>query len=168
MQWIFGYEFVNGNWVTAVDLSKMSWILSELGIILLYKTVPCVFLLWNFNKLTSFKHTAERTGDVFDSFLLYFYCLYAQTSHNMCDSVTGIFSAELPPPYTTTACPDTGGISVINCRVCQSLINLDGKLHQHVVKCTVCNEATVSEISINKSISCYLTSSLRKYTNNVL
>lgn len=33
---------------------------------------------------------------------------------------------------------------VINCRVCQSLINLDGKLHQHVVKCTVCNEATVS------------------------
>ena len=27
--------------------------------------------------------------------------------------------------------------------MCQSLINLDGKLHQHVVKCTVCNEATV-------------------------
>ncbi|GLD65908.1 type 2 phosphatidylinositol 4,5-bisphosphate 4-phosphatase isoform X5 [Lates japonicus] len=50
--------------------------------------------------------------------------------------------AELPPPYTAIASPDTGGVPVINCRVCQSLINLDGKLHQHVVKCTVCNEAT--------------------------
>ncbi|XP_029701118.1 type 2 phosphatidylinositol 4,5-bisphosphate 4-phosphatase isoform X1 [Takifugu rubripes] len=50
--------------------------------------------------------------------------------------------AELPPPYTAIASPDTGGVPVINCRVCQSLINLDGKLHQHVIKCTVCNEAT--------------------------
>ncbi|XP_025778329.1 type 2 phosphatidylinositol 4,5-bisphosphate 4-phosphatase [Puma concolor] len=49
---------------------------------------------------------------------------------------------ELPPPYTAIASPDATGIPVINCRVCQSLINLDGKLHQHVVKCTVCNEAT--------------------------
>ncbi|XP_009322729.1 PREDICTED: type 2 phosphatidylinositol 4,5-bisphosphate 4-phosphatase [Pygoscelis adeliae] len=51
-------------------------------------------------------------------------------------------SAELPPPYTAIASPDASGVPVINCRVCQSLINLDGKLHQHVVKCTVCNEAT--------------------------
>ncbi|KAJ8273272.1 hypothetical protein GJAV_G00099660 [Gymnothorax javanicus] len=50
--------------------------------------------------------------------------------------------AELPPPYTAIASPDAGGVPVINCRVCQSLITLDGKLHQHVVKCTVCNEAT--------------------------
>uniref|UniRef100_A0A3Q2PGN1 Phosphatidylinositol-4,5-bisphosphate 4-phosphatase n=1 Tax=Fundulus heteroclitus TaxID=8078 RepID=A0A3Q2PGN1_FUNHE len=50
--------------------------------------------------------------------------------------------AELPPPYTAIASPDAGGVPVINCRVCQSIINLDGKLHQHVVKCTVCNEAT--------------------------
>ncbi|CAG11157.1 unnamed protein product [Tetraodon nigroviridis] len=50
--------------------------------------------------------------------------------------------AELPPPYTAIASPEAGGVPVINCRVCQSLINLDGKLHQHVVKCTVCNEAT--------------------------
>ncbi|KAI2652741.1 Type 2 phosphatidylinositol 4,5-bisphosphate 4-phosphatase [Labeo rohita] len=42
----------------------------------------------------------------------------------------------------TIASPDAGGVPVINCRVCQSLITLDGKLHQHVVKCTVCNEAT--------------------------
>ncbi|KAM3596795.1 uncharacterized protein V6R79_021059 [Siganus canaliculatus] len=52
------------------------------------------------------------------------------------------------PPYLqdssprAIASPDAGGVPVINCRVCQSLINLDGKLHQHVVKCTVCNEAT--------------------------
>ncbi|MGH0142121.1 UNVERIFIED_CONTAM: hypothetical protein FKN15_029174 [Acipenser sinensis] len=51
--------------------------------------------------------------------------------------------AELPPPYTAIASPEAGGVPVINCRVCQSLINLDGKLHQHVVKCTVCSEATV-------------------------
>ncbi|GCB73486.1 type 2 phosphatidylinositol 4,5-bisphosphate 4-phosphatase [Scyliorhinus torazame] len=49
---------------------------------------------------------------------------------------------ELPPPYSPVASPDVGGVPVINCRVCQSLINLEGKLHQHVVKCTVCNEAT--------------------------
>lgn len=55
-----------------------------------------------------------------------------------------LLPAELPPPYTAIISPDTGGVPVINCRVCQSLINLDGKLHQHVVKCTVCNEATVS------------------------
>ncbi|CAL9691497.1 unnamed protein product [Knipowitschia caucasica] len=53
-----------------------------------------------------------------------------------------VLPAELPPPYTAIASPDAGGVPVINCRVCQSLINLDGKLHQHVVKCTVCNEAT--------------------------
>ncbi|KAB0397389.1 hypothetical protein E2I00_002819, partial [Balaenoptera physalus] len=41
------------------------------------------------------------------------------------------------PPYLTRkqpqtiASPDAYGIPVINCCVCQSLINLDGKLHQH-------------------------------------
>lgn len=33
---------------------------------------------------------------------------------------------------------------MITCRVCHSLINVEGKMHQHVVKCGVCNEATVS------------------------
>lgn len=59
--------------------------------------------------------------------------------------------AELPPPYTAIASPDAGGVPVINCRVCQSLINLDGKMHQHVVKCTVCNEATVGEVCHTQS-----------------
>ncbi|XP_013917585.1 PREDICTED: type 2 phosphatidylinositol 4,5-bisphosphate 4-phosphatase [Thamnophis sirtalis] len=52
--------------------------------------------------------------------------------------------AELPPPYTAIASPDATAIPIINCRVCQSAIHLEGKLHQHVVKCTDCNEATVN------------------------
>ena len=48
---------------------------------------------------------------------------------------------ELPPPYTPSS---HGGGPLINCKVCQSLINIEGKTHQHVVKCNVCNEATVS------------------------
>lgn len=46
---------------------------------------------------------------------------------------------ELPPPYTPTP---QGGIPMINCKVCQALINVEGKQNQHVVKCNVCNEAT--------------------------
>lgn len=102
-------------------------------------------------------HMTKRKGDLFDSFL----CL-----NSTC--VTVIFLAELPPPYTAIASPDAVGIPVINCRVCQSLISLDSKLHQHVVKCTVCNEATVSGVSTSKSIDWYLTSSpSRKYFNSV-
>ena len=48
---------------------------------------------------------------------------------------------ELPPPYTPTP---QGAIPVINCKVCQAVINVEGKQNQHVVKCNVCNEATVS------------------------
>ncbi|XP_048756916.1 type 2 phosphatidylinositol 4,5-bisphosphate 4-phosphatase-like isoform X2 [Ostrea edulis] len=50
-----------------------------------------------------------------------------------------ILPDELPPPYTPTP---QGGIPMINCKVCQALINVEGKQNQHVVKCTVCNEAT--------------------------
>lgn len=53
--------------------------------------------------------------------------------------VPPIGADELPPPYTPAA---QGGIPVINCRVCQAMINIEGKQHLHVVKCTVCHEAT--------------------------
>ncbi|XP_035678575.1 type 2 phosphatidylinositol 4,5-bisphosphate 4-phosphatase-like isoform X2 [Branchiostoma floridae] len=53
--------------------------------------------------------------------------------------VPPILPDEQPPPYTPTA---DGGIPTINCRVCQAPVSLEGKLHQHVVKCTSCNEAT--------------------------
>lgn len=46
---------------------------------------------------------------------------------------------ELPPPYSSVA---GTGVPAINCRVCQTMINLNGKTSQHVVKCNVCNEAT--------------------------
>ncbi|XP_071785615.1 type I phosphatidylinositol 4,5-bisphosphate 4-phosphatase-A-like [Asterias amurensis] len=46
---------------------------------------------------------------------------------------------ELPPPYSPA--PE-GGVPMINCRVCQAMINLEGRMHQHVVKCSSCNEAT--------------------------
>ena len=47
---------------------------------------------------------------------------------------------ELPPPYTPTA---AGGVLMINCKVCQAMVSLEGKTNQHVVKCHICNEATV-------------------------
>lgn len=62
-------------------------------------------------------------------------------------TVPVIGADELPPPYTPSP---TGGIPMINCKVCQSMINIEGKTHQHVVKCNVCNEATVSmKLSLN-------------------
>ena len=47
--------------------------------------------------------------------------------------------SELPPPYTPQ-----GGLTMINCKVCQALINIEGRTNQHVIKCTICSEATVS------------------------
>ena len=47
---------------------------------------------------------------------------------------------ELPPPYSTTS---SGGIPMISCKVCHEMINIEGKTHQHVVKCLKCDEATV-------------------------
>lgn len=49
---------------------------------------------------------------------------------------------EPPPPYSPQASPDSGSSPVISCRVCQSAISVEGKTHQHVVKCSICNEAT--------------------------
>uniref|UniRef100_A0A8C1XEN3 Phosphatidylinositol-4,5-bisphosphate 4-phosphatase n=1 Tax=Cyprinus carpio TaxID=7962 RepID=A0A8C1XEN3_CYPCA len=49
---------------------------------------------------------------------------------------------EDPPPYSPLGSPESGSAPVISCRVCQSFISVEGKIHQHVVKCGVCNEAT--------------------------
>uniref|UniRef100_A0A672L161 Phosphatidylinositol-4,5-bisphosphate 4-phosphatase n=1 Tax=Sinocyclocheilus grahami TaxID=75366 RepID=A0A672L161_SINGR len=51
-------------------------------------------------------------------------------------------SQQAPPPYSPLGSPESGSAPVISCRVCQSLISVEGKIHQHVVKCGVCNEAT--------------------------
>ncbi|XP_053558218.1 type 1 phosphatidylinositol 4,5-bisphosphate 4-phosphatase [Bombina bombina] len=55
---------------------------------------------------------------------------------------SSVLHGEDPPPYSPLTSPDSGSPPMINCRVCQSLINVEGKMHQHVVKCGVCNEAT--------------------------
>jgi len=43
-----------------------------------------------------------------------------------------------PPPYQSVE----GGKPMVSCRVCQEKIDISGKRDQHVVKCTICNEAT--------------------------
>lgn len=48
-------------------------------------------------------------------------------------------NAELPPPYVPTG---ASGAASISCKVCQAVINLEGKASQLVVKCNSCNEAT--------------------------
>lgn len=50
---------------------------------------------------------------------------------------------------------------MITCRVCQSPINVEGKMHQHVVKCGVCNEATVSYTYLQKKRALFPASSFR-------
>ncbi|KAG9330652.1 hypothetical protein JZ751_023428 [Albula glossodonta] len=53
-----------------------------------------------------------------------------------------VLPGEDPPPYSPLTSPESGSAPMISCRVCQSLISVEGKLHQHVIKCGVCNEAT--------------------------
>lgn len=55
-----------------------------------------------------------------------------------------VVSGEPPPPYSPQGSPDSGTAAFISCRVCQSSISVEGKAHQHVVKCNICSEATVS------------------------
>jgi len=53
-------------------------------------------------------------------------------------SVEPIGPDELPPPYS----PVNGGVPMVACRVCGSMVDITGKRDQHVVKCDNCNEAT--------------------------
>ncbi|CAG5120741.1 unnamed protein product [Candidula unifasciata] len=54
-------------------------------------------------------------------------------------AVLSVETHELPPPYTPSA---HGNIPVINCKVCQAVICLEGRQHSYVVKCSLCGEAT--------------------------
>ena len=71
----------------------------------------------------------------------FFYFADNSSSGQNIVTVPPIGEDELPPPYTPSS---QGSMPMINCKVCQSMINIEGKTHQHVVKCNVCNEATVS------------------------
>lgn len=59
--------------------------------------------------------------------------------------VTAVGPDEMPPPYHTAV---QGSVPMVTCRVCQAMIDISGRRDQHVVKCTSCNEATVS-MSVN-------------------
>ncbi|GAB6026808.1 hypothetical protein CHUAL_013301 [Chamberlinius hualienensis] len=54
-------------------------------------------------------------------------------------TVQAIGPDELPPPYMPSS---QGGVPMVTCRVCQTLIDIAGRREQHVVKCNQCNEAT--------------------------
>lgn len=56
-------------------------------------------------------------------------------------NVSPIGPDELPPPYQAAT---QGNNAMVTCRVCQAMIDVSGKREQHVVKCNICNEATVS------------------------
>ncbi|KAK4291235.1 hypothetical protein Pmani_035921 [Petrolisthes manimaculis] len=60
------------------------------------------------------------------------------TSNQEETSVSAVGPDELPPPYT----PSPSGVPMVTCRVCQAMIDISGKVDQHVVKCVQCNEAT--------------------------
>lgn len=53
---------------------------------------------------------------------------------------TVIGADEVPPPYDHSV----SGVPMVTCRVCQTMIDISGKMEQHVVKCPKCSEATVS------------------------
>lgn len=55
-------------------------------------------------------------------------------------TVAPIGPDELPPSYQASQ----GSTHMVTCRVCQAMIDISGKRDQHVVKCSQCNEATVS------------------------
>uniref|UniRef100_A0A8C7Y2A0 Phosphatidylinositol-4,5-bisphosphate 4-phosphatase n=1 Tax=Oryzias sinensis TaxID=183150 RepID=A0A8C7Y2A0_9TELE len=55
---------------------------------------------------------------------------------------SSVVSGEPPPPYSPQGSPDSGSAAFVSCRVCQSAISVEGKAHQHVVKCNICSEAT--------------------------
>lgn len=70
-------------------------------------------------------------------------CVNATVSGADSVATLSIAANEPPPPYTPTG---HGCIPMINCKVCQAMINLQGRMNQHVVTCGACNEATVCQI----------------------
>lgn len=42
--------------------------------------------------------------------------------------------------------------SIVQCRVCGAMIDINNKKEQHVVKCEYCNEATVSTLPTTDQI----------------
>ncbi|XP_051920438.1 type I phosphatidylinositol 4,5-bisphosphate 4-phosphatase-A-like [Hippocampus zosterae] len=67
------------------------------------------------------------------------------SSYGLLAEVKSLVPDEPPPPYSPRSSLDgcsSNNAPVISCRVCQRAICVEGKMHQHVVKCGICNEAT--------------------------
>lgn len=60
---------------------------------------------------------------------------------------------------TNVSLGDEESPPVVPCRVCGSMIDVNNKREQHVVKCEYCNEATVSILKI--SLHLFLETSLK-------
>lgn len=54
-------------------------------------------------------------------------------------TVSPIGPNEVPPPFQQAS---SGGVPMVTCRVCSSMIDISSKKEQHVVKCLQCQEAT--------------------------
>lgn len=67
------------------------------------------------------------------------------------DPVSPIGPDEVPPTYIQDMIK--GGMPMVTCRVCQELIDITGKREQHVVKCSMCFEATVIPILFSYKVS---------------
>ncbi|TNN53393.1 Type I phosphatidylinositol 4,5-bisphosphate 4-phosphatase-A [Liparis tanakae] len=67
---------------------------------------------------------------------------HGYTAQSLAPFPSSVAPGEAPPPYSPQGSPDSSSAPAISCRVCQSAISVEGKTHQHVVKCGVCNEAT--------------------------
>ncbi|XP_041635217.1 type I phosphatidylinositol 4,5-bisphosphate 4-phosphatase-B-like isoform X2 [Cheilinus undulatus] len=67
---------------------------------------------------------------------------YLSKPQSLAPFPSAVAPGEPPPPYSPQGSPDSSSAPVISCRVCQSAISVEGKTHQHVVKCSICNEAT--------------------------
>ncbi|XP_037116354.1 type I phosphatidylinositol 4,5-bisphosphate 4-phosphatase-A-like [Syngnathus acus] len=84
--------------------------------------------------LLSSEHHDETNGNIL-----------GRTSYGLLAEPQSLVPDEPPPPYSPHSSPESfgsGSAPVISCRVCQGAICVEGKTHQHVVKCSVCNEAT--------------------------
>ncbi|XP_075890316.1 type I phosphatidylinositol 4,5-bisphosphate 4-phosphatase-A-like isoform X1 [Nelusetta ayraudi] len=67
---------------------------------------------------------------------------YPSKPQSLAPFPSALVPGEPPPPYSPQGSPDSSSAPVIACRVCQTTISVEGKTHQHVVKCSICNEAT--------------------------
>ncbi|XP_023129666.2 type I phosphatidylinositol 4,5-bisphosphate 4-phosphatase-A-like [Amphiprion ocellaris] len=67
---------------------------------------------------------------------------YLSKPQSLAPFPSSVAPGEPPPPYSPQGSPDSSSAPIISCRVCQTAISVEGKTHQHVVKCSICNEAT--------------------------